>query len=103
MVILLISIDLLTMLQISRGNIHLDLKYYILRFQYFLVLFLILNGTLLQDLTLISGTQTGCRRLDSYIWQKKFMPFVPEISAEFSAPPEFYGDVLEKGLSTGWA
>jgi hypothetical protein len=31
------------------------------------------------------------------------MPFVPEISAEFSAPPEFYGDVLEKGLSTGRA
>jgi hypothetical protein len=44
MVILLISIDLLTMLQISCGNIHLDFKYYILRFQYFLVLFLILNG-----------------------------------------------------------
>jgi hypothetical protein len=31
------------------------------------------------------------------------MPFVPEISAEFSAPPEFSGDVLEKELSTGWA
>jgi hypothetical protein len=31
------------------------------------------------------------------------MPFVPEISAEFSAPPEFSGDVLEKDLSTGWA
>jgi hypothetical protein len=30
------------------------------------------------------------------------MPFVPEISAEFSAPPEFSGDVLEKELSTGW-
>jgi hypothetical protein len=30
------------------------------------------------------------------------MPFVPEISAEFSAPPEFSGDVLEKDLSTGW-
>jgi hypothetical protein len=31
------------------------------------------------------------------------MPFVPEISAEFSAPPEFSGDVLVKDLSTGWA
>jgi hypothetical protein len=31
------------------------------------------------------------------------MPFVPEISAEFSAPPEFSGDVLEKDLSSGWA
>jgi hypothetical protein len=31
------------------------------------------------------------------------MPFVPEISAEFSAPPEFSGDVFEKDLSTGWA
>jgi hypothetical protein len=31
------------------------------------------------------------------------MPFVPEISAEFSAPPEFSGVVLEKELSTGWA
>jgi hypothetical protein len=30
------------------------------------------------------------------------MPFVPEISAEFSAPPEFSGDVLEKELSTSW-
>jgi hypothetical protein len=30
------------------------------------------------------------------------MPFVPEISAEFSAPPEFSGHVLEKELSTGW-
>ncbi len=29
------------------------------------------------------------------------MPFVLEISAEFSAPPEFSGDVLEKDLSTG--
>jgi hypothetical protein len=29
------------------------------------------------------------------------MPVVPEISAEFSAPPEFSGDVLEKELSTG--
>jgi hypothetical protein len=28
------------------------------------------------------------------------MPFVPEISAEFLAPPEFSGDVLEKELST---
>jgi hypothetical protein len=56
-----------------------------------------------KPLTLISGTQNGCRRLDSYILQKKFMPFVPEISAEFSAPPEFSGDVLEKDFSTGWA
>ena len=31
------------------------------------------------------------------------MPFVPEISAEFSALPELSGDVLEKELSTGWA
>jgi hypothetical protein len=31
------------------------------------------------------------------------MPFVPEISAEFSAPPEFFGDVLKKDLSIGWA
>ncbi len=30
------------------------------------------------------------------------MSFVPEISAEFSAPPEFSGDVLEKNLSTDW-
>jgi hypothetical protein len=30
------------------------------------------------------------------------MQFVPEISAEFLAPPEFSGDVLEKDLSTGW-
>jgi hypothetical protein len=31
------------------------------------------------------------------------MPFVPEIFAEFSAPPEFSGNVLEKDLITGWA
>jgi hypothetical protein len=31
------------------------------------------------------------------------MPFVPEISADFSAPPEFSGDLLEKELSTDWA
>jgi hypothetical protein len=31
------------------------------------------------------------------------MPFMPEISAEFSAPSEFSGDLLEKDLSTGWA
>ncbi len=31
------------------------------------------------------------------------MPFVPEISAEFSVPPEFSSDVLEKDLSTGLA
>jgi hypothetical protein len=30
------------------------------------------------------------------------MPFVPEIFAEFSAPPEFSLGVLEKDLSTGW-
>jgi hypothetical protein len=29
------------------------------------------------------------------------MPFVPEISAEFSATPEFSGDVLENDLR--WA
>ncbi len=50
-----------------------------------------------------SGTQTACRRLDSYIQPKKFMPFVPEISAEFSTPPEFSGDLLVKDLSIGWA
>jgi hypothetical protein len=31
------------------------------------------------------------------------MPFVPEISAEFSAPPGFSSDVLEKEFSTSWA
>jgi hypothetical protein len=31
------------------------------------------------------------------------MPSVPEISAKFSVPPEFSGDVLEKGLCTAWA
>jgi hypothetical protein len=31
------------------------------------------------------------------------MPFVPEISAEFLAPPEFSGDVLVKDFSTGKA
>jgi hypothetical protein len=30
------------------------------------------------------------------------MPFVPEISAEFSAPPEFSGDVLEKTWAQAW-
>jgi hypothetical protein len=30
------------------------------------------------------------------------MPFVPEISAEFSAPAEFSGGVLKKDLSIGW-
>jgi hypothetical protein len=59
--------------------------------------------TLLQGLTLISGTQTGCRRLDSYIEQKKFLACGPEFSVEFSAPPEFSGGVTEKYLSTGWA
>jgi hypothetical protein len=29
------------------------------------------------------------------------MPLVPEVSVEFSAPPEFSGGVLEKNLSTG--
>jgi hypothetical protein len=59
--------------------------------------------TLLQGLTLISGTQTGCRRLDSYIEQKKFLACGPEFSVEFSAPPEFSGGVLEKQLCTGRA
>jgi hypothetical protein len=59
--------------------------------------------TLLQGLTLISSTQTGCRRLDSYIEQKKFLACGPEFSVEFSAPPEFSGGVTEKYLSTGWA
>ncbi len=58
---------------------------------------------LLQGLTLISGTQTGCRRLDSYIEQKKFLACGPEFSVEFSAPPEFSVGVTEKYLSTGWA
>ncbi len=53
-------------------------------------------GALLQGLTLISGTQTGCRRLDSYIEQKKFLACGPEVSVEFSAPPEFSGGVTEK-------
>jgi hypothetical protein len=61
------------------------------------------SGTLLQGLTLISGTQTGCCRLDSYIEQKKFLACGPEFSVEFSAPPEFSGGVTEKYLSTGWA
>jgi hypothetical protein len=34
---------------------------------------------------------------------KNFLPFVPEFSAEFSAPPEFSGGVTEKYLTTGWA
>ncbi len=54
-------------------------------------------------MTLISGTQTGCRRLGSYIEQKKFLACGPEFSVEFSAPPEFSGGVMEKYLSTGWA
>ncbi len=61
------------------------------------------TSTLLQGLTLISGTQTGCRRLDSYIEQKKFLACGPEFSVEFSAPPEFSGGVTENYLSTGWA
>jgi hypothetical protein len=51
----------------------------------------------------MSGTQTGCRRLDSYIEQKKFLACGPEFSVEISAPPEFSGGVTEKYLSTGWA
>jgi hypothetical protein len=31
------------------------------------------------------------------------MPFVPEISAEFSVPPEFSSGILEKYLRIGWA
>ena len=58
---------------------------------------------LLQGLTLIFGTQTGCRRLDSYIEQKKFLACGPGFSVEFSAPPEFCGGVTEKCLCTGWA
>ncbi len=50
---------------------------------------------LLQGLTLISGTQTGCRRLDSYIEQKKFLACGPKFFVEFSAPPEFSGGVTE--------
>jgi hypothetical protein len=30
------------------------------------------------------------------------MPFVPEISAEFSVPLEFSDGILEKALNTGW-
>ena len=52
--------------------------------------------TLLQGLTLISDTQTGCRRLDLYIEQKKFLACGTEFSVEFSAPPEFSGGVTEK-------
>ncbi len=60
------------------------------------------SAALLQGLTLISGTLTGCRRLDSYIKQKKFLACGPEFSVEFPAPPEFSGYVTEKYLSTGW-
>ncbi len=60
-------------------------------------------ATLLQGLTLLSGTQTGCHRLDSYMEQKKFLACGPEFSVEFSVPPEFSGGVTEKYLSTGWA
>jgi hypothetical protein len=59
----------------------------------------LLAGALLQGLTLFSGTQTGCRRLDSYIEQKKFLACGPDFSVEFSAPPEFSGGVTEKYLS----
>jgi hypothetical protein len=61
------------------------------------------KDSLLQGLTLIPGTQTGCRRLDSYMEQKKFLACGPEFSVEFPAPPEFSGGVTEKYLSTGWA
>jgi hypothetical protein len=64
---------------------------------------LLLTPTLLQGLTLISGTQTGCRRLDSYIEKKKFLACGPKFFVEFSAPPEFSGGVTEKCLSTVWA
>ncbi len=60
-------------------------------------------SALLQGLTLISGTRTGCRRLDSYIEQKKCLACGPEFSVEFSALPEFSGGVTEKFVSTGWA
>ncbi len=59
--------------------------------------------TLLQGLTRFSATQTGCRWLISYIEQNKFLACGPEFSVEFSLPPEFYGGVTEKYLSTGWA
>ncbi len=55
-----------------------------------------MRSTLLQGLTFISGTQTGCHRLDSYIEQKNFLACGPEYSVEFSAPPEFSGSVPEK-------
>jgi hypothetical protein len=58
---------------------------------------------LLQAVTLISATQTRCRRLNSHIEQKRFLPCGPEFSVEFSAPPEFSGGVTEKYLNTGWA
>ncbi len=35
----------------------------------------------------------------SYIEQKKFLACGPEVSVEFSAPPEFSGGVTEKYLS----
>ncbi len=54
------------------------------------------SAALLQGLTLISGTLTGFRRLDS------FLACGPEFSVEFSAPPEFSGGVTQKYLSTGW-
>ncbi len=59
------------------------------------------NGTLLQGLTWFSATQTGCRWLISYIEQTKFLACEPEISVDFSAPPEFSGGVMEKCLNTG--
>ncbi len=55
-----------------------------------------LLATLLQGLTWFSATQTGCRWLISYIEQKKFLACKPEISVDFSAPPEFSGGEMEK-------
>ncbi len=59
------------------------------------------DRALLQGLTWFSATQTGCRWLISYIEQKKFLACDPEISVDFSAPPEFSGGVMEKCLNTG--
>ncbi len=56
---------------------------------------------LLQGLRWFSVTQTGCRWLISYMEQKKLLACEPEFSVEFSAPPEFFGSVMEKCLRTG--
>ncbi len=70
----------------------------LLFFKFFLIVFLILDQkehrSLLQAVTLISATQTGCRWLNSYIEQKINLACEPEISAEFSVAPEFSGGVL---------